>query len=46
MGSYVAIDCNNCENSNAIFWSAKRQPKYNINFWNYVDEWIVIGFQA
>lgn len=46
MGSYVAIDCNNCENSNAIFWSAKRQPKYNVNFWNYVDEWIVIGFQA
>jgi len=45
MGSYVAIDCSNCENNNGTFWSAKIQPKYNINFWNYVDEWIVIGFE-
>ncbi|BAU27219.1 hypothetical protein DFP93_11391 [Aneurinibacillus soli] len=45
MGSYVAIDYTNCNNDNATFWSAKRQPKYNVNFWNYVDEWIVIGFE-
>ena len=45
MGTYVVIDYENCNNSNATFWSAKRQPKYNINFWNYVDEWIVIGFE-
>lgn len=45
MGSYVAIDCSNCTGNNATFWSAKIQPKYNINFWSYVDEWIVIGFE-
>ncbi|MCI1696865.1 SMI1/KNR4 family protein [Aneurinibacillus aneurinilyticus] len=45
MGSYVAIDYTNCNNDNATFWSAKRQPKYNVNFWSYVDEWIVIGFE-
>lgn len=46
MGSYVVIDAANCQNNNAAFWSAKTQPKYNVNFWSYVDEWIVIGFQA
>ncbi|MNC13366.1 hypothetical protein D3C75_611110 [compost metagenome] len=46
MGSYIAIDYNNCMDNNATFWSAKVKPKYNINFWNYVDEWIVIGFEA
>lgn len=46
MGSYIAIDYANCKNGNATFWSAKEQPKYNINFWDVVDEWIVIGFQA
>lgn len=43
MGTYVAIDCKKCHNDNATLWSSKRQPKYNINFWNVVDEWIVIG---
>ncbi len=46
MGSYVVIDVANYEKNNATFWSSKIQPKYNINFWSYVDEWIVIGFQA
>ncbi|MBU3202520.1 SMI1/KNR4 family protein [Clostridium estertheticum] len=46
MGSYVAIDCLNCDNGNATFWSTKIQPKYNIDFWSYVDEWIVIGFES
>ncbi|MGO4531470.1 SMI1/KNR4 family protein [Paenibacillus sp. 2TAF8] len=46
MGSYVAIDCTNCTEDNATFWSAKIKPKYNINFWSYVDEWIVIGFET
>ncbi|OAB35021.1 superoxide dismutase [Paenibacillus glacialis] len=45
MGSYIAIDYNNCSDVNATFWSAKTQPKYNINFWDHVDEWIVIGFE-
>lgn len=45
MGTYIVIDYQNCNNNNATFWSAKRQPKYNVNFWSYVDEWIVIGFE-
>ncbi|MBD8034692.1 MULTISPECIES: SMI1/KNR4 family protein [Solibacillus] len=45
MGSYVAIDVTNCFNNNASFWSAKLKPKYNISFWGYVDEWIVMGFE-
>ena len=46
MGSYVAIDCTNCIDNNSTFWSAKIKPKYNISFWNYVDEWIVMGFET
>ncbi|MHA6533125.1 SMI1/KNR4 family protein [Paenibacillus sp. BAC0078] len=46
MGSYVAIDYTNCNNNNSTFWSSKMKPKYNINFWSYVDEWIVIGFEG
>lgn len=46
MGSYIAIDYKNCNNDNATLWSANDQPEYHINFWDYVDEWIVIGFEA
>lgn len=46
MGGYVAIDMSNCANDNATLWFTNRHPKYNINFWNVVDEWIVIGFQT
>jgi hypothetical protein len=45
MGSYIAIDYTNCNDDNATYWSSKKQPKYNINFWKFVDEWIVIGFE-
>jgi hypothetical protein len=46
MGTYVVIDLKNCKNDNAALWSAKKQPKYNLNFWNIVDEWIVLGFES
>lgn len=46
MGGYVAIDYNNCINNNATLWWVNKQPRYNINFWDVVDEWIVIGFQS
>ena len=46
MGGYVAIDYNNCEKDNATLWWVNKQPKYNIKFWDVVDEWIVIGFQS
>ncbi|WBW97143.1 SMI1/KNR4 family protein [Oceanirhabdus sp. W0125-5] len=45
MGGYVAIDYKNCINDNATLWFSNNQPKYNINFWDIVDEWIVIGFE-
>jgi len=45
MGTYIAVDYENCNNDNAVLWSAKRQPRYNINFWNHIDEWIVIGLE-
>ena len=45
MGTYVVIDYKNCDNDNAILWSAKEEPDYNLKFWDLVDEWIVIGFQ-
>ncbi|MDP4183426.1 MAG: SMI1/KNR4 family protein [Bacillota bacterium] len=46
MGGYVAIDYNNCKNDNATLWWVNKPPRYDINFWDVVDEWIVIGFQS
>lgn len=46
MGGYVAVDTLDCMNDKATLWYANRQPRYNLNFWDVVDEWIVIGFQA
>lgn len=45
MGGYVAIDYNNCDDDKATLWFTNEQPKYNVNFWDIVDEWIVIGFE-
>ncbi|WP_430536011.1 SMI1/KNR4 family protein [Listeria rocourtiae] len=45
MGGYVALDYNNCSNDNATIWFVDDQPQYNANFWDIVDEWIVIGFE-
>lgn len=46
MGGYVAIDALNCKNDNSTLWFSDAQPRYHINFWDVVDEWIVIGFQT
>ncbi|MDE7224880.1 MAG: SMI1/KNR4 family protein [Acetatifactor sp.] len=46
MGGYVAVDISDCENDKATLWFASRPPRYDINFWDVVDEWIVIGFQC
>ncbi|MDF2523922.1 MAG: hypothetical protein K0R31_1563 [Clostridiales bacterium] len=46
MGTYIAFDYKNCDRDHATLWSAKDQPGYNINFWDFVDEWLVIAFDA
>lgn len=46
MGGYVAVDLSDCGNDKAALWFASRQPRYDLNFWDVVDEWIVIGFQS
>lgn len=45
MGGYVAIDLNNCIGDVATLWFTDDKPEYNVNFWDIVDEWIVIGLQ-
>jgi len=46
MGGYVAVDTENCLDDNAILWFTDNSPKFGLNFWDFVDEWIVIGFQS
>lgn len=43
-GGYCVIDTakSDCENDSFLWFSASR-PKYHINFWDVVDEWILIG---
>ncbi|MEK4713589.1 SMI1/KNR4 family protein [Sporosarcina psychrophila] len=45
MGGYVAIDLNNCIDDVATLWFTNDKPEYNVDFWDIVDEWIVIGLQ-
>lgn len=46
MGGYVAVDYSNFDNDLATLWWTNKQPRYKINFWDVVDEWIVIGFEV
>lgn len=45
MGGYVAVDLNNCRENLATLWFTNDQPEYNVDFWDIIDEWIVIGLQ-
>ena len=45
MGGYVVIDVENCSNNTGTIWFTNDQPDYHLNFWDIVDEWIVIGLQ-
>lgn len=45
MGGYVAIDLNNCIDDVATLWFTNDKPEYNVDFWDIVDEWIVMGLQ-
>ena len=46
MGGYVAVDLSKDDIINeAVVWFSNDQPEYNVNFWDVVDEWIVIGLE-
>lgn len=44
-GGYVAIDYESGNNNIGTLWFSNDQPEYNIDFWDVVDEWMVIGFE-
>ncbi len=44
MGGYVLLDTQNYGDENSVVWFSKSKPMYDKNFWDIVDEWIVIGF--
>ena len=44
MGGYVLLDTQKYRSENSIVWFSRRKPICNKNFWDIVDEWIVMGF--
>ncbi len=44
MGTYVVLDTKKDVLNGAYLWSKLELPTTNLNFWNCVDEWLVIGF--
>ena len=44
MGQYVVLDTKKSVSNGAYLWSNKNLPRGNLNFWDIIDEWIVIGF--
>lgn len=44
-GGYLAVDYQNCDNNKATLWFDDMEPEYNINFWNFADEWLRMGFE-
>ena len=42
MGGYVAMDFKTCK---SVIWFVDEQPIFDIQFWDVVDEWIVLGMQ-
>ena len=43
MGTYVVLDLNQNLETGAYLWSTKELPQGNLNFWDIIDEWIIIG---
>ena len=43
MGKYLVLDLSKPLDEGGIFWSKDELPEYPIPFWDYVDEWIIIG---
>ena len=44
MGGYVILDVANNHDENSMVWFSANKPMYDKNFWDIVDEWIVMGF--
>ncbi len=43
MGTYIVLDLTQNIETGAYLWSTKELPKGNLNFWDIIDEWIIIG---
>ena len=43
MGTYIVLDLTKNIENGAYLWSTKELPKGNLNFWNFIDEWIIIA---
>lgn len=44
-GGYLAIDYQNCDKNKATLWFDDMEPEYDIDFWDFADEWLRIGFE-
>lgn len=44
-GGHVVLDLKQPDIDKAVLWFSGDTPEYNLNFWDIVDEWIVIGFE-
>ena len=43
MGTYLVLDLSKPMSQGGVFWSKDDFPIYPIPFWDYVDEWIILG---
>ena len=43
MGKYLVLDLSKPIDEGDVFWSKDELPEYPIPFWDYVDEWIILG---
>lgn len=43
MGTYLVLDLSKPMSQGGVFWSKDELPIYPIPFWDYVDEWIILG---
>ncbi len=41
-GGYLGVDLSDSAQDKAVLWWAKYEPTYNVNFWDVVDEWILM----
>lgn len=44
-GAYVVIDLSDGDDNNATLWFSDREPKYQVNLWEVIDEWLVASLK-